>query len=131
MKFNKWTLGLVAIASIFCAGCGVLHVPKTVITGKIMGQPFELETPKDTDLRGLEIGVSSNSVLIKIESLSAVMNPTNIMATGAASSQLAAVQGANATSGINAAGNFVGTALAAYAEKMGMPKLTTTTTNTP
>ena len=95
-------------------GCGILHVPKTAISGRIMGQPFELETPKDTSLERLEITVSSNSVSIKIHALSAVMNPTNIVATGNASAQLTSAQGAAFEQGFNAAANLGAKIMAAY-----------------
>ena len=120
----------VVILLVLTAGCGILHVPKTTISGKIYNQPFEITSPKDTSLSKLEINVTTNGVTIKIDSLTSAMNPTNILATGAASAQLAAVQGANAQGSINAAGNFVGTALAAYMANMGAPKISSSTTTT-
>lgn len=134
MRKNSFITGILTVVFFglvggCLTGCGVLHVPKTAISGKIMGQPFELETPKDTSLEQLEITVTTNTVSIKIHALTAVMNPTNITATGNASAQLSAAQGAAFEQGINAGANVAAKILAAY---MGNPTTalkTSTATN--
>ncbi len=75
-------IGLMGLTALALAGC--VAVPKTKITGTIAGQPFSISSPKDSELRGLEVMAASNGVVtIKIESLSAKMNPDVISTTAA------------------------------------------------
>ena len=101
------TLGL-----IFLTG-GCVLVPKTTISGSIGGQPFSLTSPKDYQLSGFEIIASTNgSATIKIQSLSADMNPAVIHTTAAG--QSAIIQGvtqavqAGVQAGLSAAGAAAG-----------------------
>ncbi len=111
MKTIKRNLGLLmlALAGFALAGCAV--VPKTKITGAIAGQPFSLSSPKDSELKDLEVsvvqtGTNTTTAKIKIGSLSAKMNPDVISSQGAAN---AAVMNA-AASLVEKAGASLGAA---------------------
>jgi len=76
-------------------GCVGTMVPMTKITGSIAGQPFTLQSPKDSELTGLEISAegkdtfgTTNYVTIKVQSLKAKMNPDVITTTGDAQAKL-------------------------------------------
>lgn len=69
------------------------NVPHTTISGKIMGQPFAIQNPKDTVLDGLSINATTNTASISIAHLSTLMNPANTAATGEAGEKLVAAQG--------------------------------------
>lgn len=71
---------ILIIPLLVLTGCVV--VPKTIINGQINGQPFSISSPKDSTITGLLIIASSNSVSVKIESLSTRMNPDVITTTG-------------------------------------------------
>jgi hypothetical protein len=73
---------------LLLTGCLGSMVPMTKITGSIAGQPFTLQSPKDSELTGLEISAegkdtfgTTNNVTIKIQSLKASMNPAVITMT--------------------------------------------------
>ncbi len=75
----------IMLAAVVGVGlCGCVAVPKTKITGTIAGAPFEVVSPKDSDLAGLEISADTNgTVRIRVEKLSARMNPEVITTTAA------------------------------------------------
>lgn len=93
---------------ILLSGCVGSMVPMTKVTGSIAGQPFTLQSPKDSELTGLEISAegkdtfgTTNHVTIKIQSLKAKMNPEIITTTGDAQAKLisTAVQAGAAIAG--------------------------------
>jgi hypothetical protein len=105
----KKLLPLLLIAMTGCVGS---MVPRTKVTGSIAGQPFTLESPKDSELTGLEITSegkdtfgTTNRVTIKIQSLKARMNPEVITTTADGESKLisTAVQAGAAVAGQAAA----------------------------
>lgn len=70
-------------------GCMALSVPRTTVSGKIAGQPFSISSPKDSELNGLAITVTTNgNVSITITSLKATMDPAVIQMTGTAQAQI-------------------------------------------
>lgn len=80
---------------ILLSGCVGSMVPMTKITGSIAGQPFTLQSPKDSELTGLEISAegkdtfgTTNHVTLKIQSLKATMNPEVITTTADAQAKL-------------------------------------------
>ncbi len=78
-------------------------VPKTHIKGMIANQPIDIETPKDSTIVGLDISVETNgTVHVKIDSLTARMNPDVITMSGEAQVKL-----------MNAAGNIAAQGVAA------------------
>jgi len=98
-----------AVATTLVVGCGALgtlnsNTPHTTIVGKIAGQPFSIENPKDTILEGLEVSAGTNGTAsIKIQKLATVMNTANVTATGEAEAKIIQA-GANAfEQGLNAA----------------------------
>jgi hypothetical protein len=112
---------LISLALVSLVGCAAPNVndntPHTTITGKIAGQPFSIQNPKDTILDGLSVTASTNGTAsISIAHLSTVMNPTNINATGDAGEKIIAANGAAIVNGINAAASAA-SQLAAEAAK--------------
>lgn len=114
---------LLLIPIIVLTGCAAqLHTlnsntPHTTIKGNLGNQAFELENPKDTDVEGLEITVSTNGTAsIKIAKLTTIMNPTNIQATGNGMADVVREQGAATVNAINAAGNTAGAFVGAAAK---------------
>jgi hypothetical protein len=82
-----WAI-LALAAGILLPGCMALSVPRTVIRGEIAGQPFELVTPKDSELtdllievRGTDAWGGSNYTAVSIGGLRANMNPQVITTT--------------------------------------------------
>lgn len=67
---------------------GCMSVPTTHIKGAIAGQPFDIETPKDSTLAGLDISVATNAVHLHIDTLQARMNPDVITTTGDAQAKM-------------------------------------------
>jgi hypothetical protein len=86
---------LFLLLPLFLTGCVGSMVPMTKISGTISGQPFELQSPKDSELTGLEIVAQgkdtfggTNIVTVKIQSLKAKMSPEVITTTGDAQAKL-------------------------------------------
>jgi hypothetical protein len=103
---------LLFLLPLLLAGCVGSMVPMTKISGTIAGQPFTLQSPKDSELTGLEIIAegkdtfgNTNTVTLKIQSLKAKMNPDVITTTGDAQSKLisTSVQAGAAAAGQGAA----------------------------
>ena len=83
MKQIRNLLFPVALAYAAAHLTGCVAVPKTTITGSIAGQPFAISSPKDSTLNGLLITANTNGVSVKIDSLTAKMNPDIITTTAA------------------------------------------------
>lgn len=103
------------LALLALTGCVGTMVPVTRITGSIAGQPFTLQSPKDSELTGLEISAegkdtfgTTNYVTIKVQSLKAKMNPDVITTTGDAQAKLIT---AAAQAGAAIAGQVAGAAV--------------------
>ena len=133
MKLIIPLLAIVALTG--CAGFRTVNdnVPHTTIKGKVAGQPFELQNPKDTVLEGLEVTAGTNGAMIKIAKLTTVMNPANTTATGDAGEKLVNATG-NQIRGAIAEGIAAGAKIAAAAAGNPLPLLqpsSTTTTNQP
>lgn len=106
------TFNLFLLLPLCLTGCIGSMVPKTLVKGTIAGQPFELQSPKDSELTGLEITAqgkdtfgTTNTVTVKIQSLKATMNPAVITATADAEAKMisTAVQAGAAVAGQAAA----------------------------
>lgn len=81
----KLKLAFVAALALVMTGCVGKVVPQTKITGSIGGKPFAVVTPKDSDLEGFEVRAETNgTITVKLDKLTAKMNPENITNTGAA-----------------------------------------------
>jgi len=90
LLFNTLTATLLVA---MLTGCGTVrdNVPATCISGKIMGQPYNLEFPKDMTADKIEINVTTNgSVSVLIEKIAAKTNPETITMTGEAYSKMRA-----------------------------------------
>jgi hypothetical protein len=92
---------LLLIPLLCLCGCVASSVPKTVLSGSLGGQPFALQTPKDSELKNLMIEVrgsdtwgGSNYTAISIESLKANMNPAVITTTAEGQVQMIQAVGA-------------------------------------
>lgn len=96
-------------------GCVAQSVPMTRITGTIDGQPFTLNTPKDSKLTGLEITAQSggltNYCRIRVDALEAHMNPDVITTTGDAQAKLIKATGDATLQAIQAGGAMAGAAV--------------------
>ncbi len=80
---------LSAILCLPLCGCMNLMVPRTTIKGSIAGQPFLVSSPKDSTLQGLTVTADTNgAVSIKLQSLTATMNPEVITTTGDAQQKM-------------------------------------------
>lgn len=79
---------LLLLIPLVLTGCIGQTVPKTSISGTMLGQPYSLNCPKDVTITNLEITASSNMVSVKIQGLSSKMNPDIITTTGDAQSKL-------------------------------------------
>ena len=117
MKTLRLCAALAALSVV--TGCAGFHtvndnVPHTTIKGKVAGQPFELQNPKDTVLEGLEVTAGTNGAMIKIAKLTTVMNPANTIATGEAGDKLVKATGDSVVNGVNAGASIAAKALAAY-----------------
>lgn len=113
---NAILIGLL-FGAIALIGC--VQVPKTKISGKIGGQPFNLQTPKDTDLSGLDITAKTNGeTKIHIDLLKTRMNPDVVNQT--AEGQAKIVQATLAGTG-GIVGDAVKAALEAYLKSLGVP----------
>lgn len=108
-RIRRHYWGYVALLLLPLCGCMNLSIPRTTITGTINGQPFSLSSPKDSELQGLSITASSNSVCITVQSLKATMNPANIQMTGDAQAKIIT---AVASGVANAMGTAAGAAAA-------------------
>lgn len=96
----------IALLALALCGCSNLQVPRTHISGSIGGEPFDLSSPKDTELQGLNITRATNgTVSITISNLSAKMNPAIVQMSGDAF-----------VNGINAMGTQIINGLAAGAK---------------
>jgi hypothetical protein len=110
---KRFTLLAGLVLALTMTGCMSLSVPKTVISGNIAGQPFSITSPKDSELAGLAITVTTNgAVSIRIETLKATMNPAIISMTGDAQAKIisavaSGVAGALGTAGGAAAGSAI------------------------
>ncbi len=117
---------LVAAVAVVVSGCAAMrtvndNTPHTTITGKICGQPFSIENPKDTVLEGLEVMANTNgSASIRIARLSTVMNPMVVTETGVAGDKLVRAGGEMYERGLNATANAAGKVLAGAA---GVPSI--------
>jgi hypothetical protein len=107
---NKYTTILaLAVLSLVLTGCNSLdtlnaNTPHLSLSGKIAGQPFSLQNPKDTMIDGLNISVNTNGTAsISIQHLSTVMNPTNVVDTGNAEASIISANGVAIVNAINAA----------------------------
>lgn len=112
-------LVLVAVCLVMGSGCSTINdrVPKTTINGSISGQPFEISTPKDSDLQGLDIRSDTNGVVsVHIEKLAAKMNPENITNTGAAEAAIIQATADAVERGIKAGAAAAGAAIGAAAK---------------
>jgi len=113
MKKVVGVLGLFAVAATM-TGC--LFVPKSQITGEILGAPFKIKTPQNQNLQGLKIlaektGTNSAKVSVEIQSLTAVTDPSVVSATAAGQASLL-----TATAGlVQQSAALVGQAATAYA----------------
>lgn len=115
-----FTLAAAAALAPTLVGCAGFHtvndnVPHTTIKGKVAGQPFELQNPKDTVLEGLEVTAGTNGAMIKIAKLTTVMNPANTLATGEAGDKLVKATGDSVVNGVNAGASIAAKAFAAWA----------------
>lgn len=73
---------LCILPALALCGCMNLVIPKTVIKGTINGTPFAISSPKDSELRGLQITVNTNGdVSVVIDALTTKMNPEVITTT--------------------------------------------------
>jgi len=82
---------IAALLVAILTGCASVrdNVPATCISGKIMGQPYNLEFPKDMTADKIEINVTTNgSVSVLIEKISARQNTEAITMTGSAYKQM-------------------------------------------
>jgi hypothetical protein len=106
------TLISILTVGLLATGCSIRNsVPRTSIAGSIAGQPFTIDAPKNTDLKGLEIlAEADGSVIIKVESLITKMDPEVITTTGDAQVKMLQAAGELALKG-------VGTVAAAAAGK--------------
>lgn len=109
-------VGLIGLVGL--AGCSLnRQVPHTSISGKVGGQPFEISTPKDSDLSGLHVSAETNgTVRVDIEHLSATMNPTNVTATGTAEAQIISATAEAFAKGVQAGAAAAGAAFGAAAK---------------
>lgn len=119
MSKNLLILAALAALAPTLVGCAGFHtvndnVPHTTIKGKVAGQPFELQNPKDTVLEGLEVTAGTNGAMIKIAKLTTVMNPANTVATGEAGDKLVRATSDGVVNGFNAGANVAAKAFAAY-----------------
>lgn len=74
---------LISLTAIITLIVGCVAVPKTSINGTLGGQPFELSSPKDSELVGFELTAETNgSMRLKIDSLAVRMNPDVVSMTG-------------------------------------------------
>jgi len=102
-------------ALLLCTGCSSVrdNVPATCISGKIMGQPYNLEFPKDMTADKIQINVTTNgNVSVLIEKISARQNTEAITMTGDAYSKMRAADAqlvkTSLESGATAAGGVAG-----------------------
>lgn len=111
----KTLLNLILIALTGCSFAP--KVPSTEISGSLGKVVFKFKSPKDTTAEGLAITIGTNgAATLYVKSFSTILNPTNIIATGNASAQLADSVGNAIEKNISAAANAAG-ALSASAAK--------------
>ena len=123
MKKHLFLLAVVTALAPTLVGCAGFrtvndNVPHTTIKGKVAGQPFELQNPKDTVLEGLEVTAGTNGAMIRISKLTTVMNPANTVATGEAGDKIVRATSDGVVNGMNAGANIAAKFFAAY---MGNP----------
>ena len=112
-------LTALAVASTLIGGCAWCDTinhnnPHTSITGKVAGQEFNLESPKDTTVEDFSISVSTNgAVTLNIKHLKAVMNPTNTVDTANGMQAVVTAEGIAIVNSINAASDAMMKAAAA------------------
>jgi hypothetical protein len=116
---NLFICAALAVLAPTLVGCAGFHtvndnVPHTTIKGKVAGQPFELQNPKDTVLEGLEVTAGTNGAMIKIAKLTTVMNPASTTATGEAGEKLIRANSEGVVNAFNAGANLGSKVLAAY-----------------
>ena len=104
-------IGIISLCAVLLGGCSLLPspVPTTQIKGRIGGQEFSIENPKNTTLSNLSVTVGTNgAATLTIGTLNSVNDPTVI--SNAAAGQAAIVQatGNAIVSGINAAATGAG-----------------------
>lgn len=85
------TLAACAALTITITGCRVM-MPSTVISGTILGAPFQVKTPQDQDLTGLKIVADKATngtahVEVLLESAKAHTNPDAVAAVAAGQAQ--------------------------------------------
>ncbi len=117
MKFKALSLSIVTLAASLICGC--VFVPKTKIKGSVAGQPFNIVSPKDSDLKGLEITVQTNGTCtIKIDELKARMNPDVVGATADGQAKFAeSIMNGSA----KISGEVTDKAMKAFAAYLGVP----------
>jgi len=106
-------------AVITFTGCAAMksvndNTPHTTLTGKIAGQPFLIENPKDTALENLTVEATTNGTArIHIDKLTTATNPQVVAATGIAGEKLVEAGADAFERGMKAAGAAAGAALGA------------------
>lgn len=80
--------------------CGCL-VPYTTIKGSIAGQPFEVRSPKDSEITNLVITATSNgAVSVHIGGMKVRMNPDVISMSGEAYAKVTTAIASGVASGL-------------------------------
>lgn len=85
----KKTLITIAAGALL-AGCTLNNsFPKTSISGSLGGKPFSIQSPKDSDVTGLEITAATNGTIrIRVDRVSASLSASNIAAVADGQSKL-------------------------------------------
>ncbi len=110
----KTKLVTILSAALLFTGCSVfkVHVPNTTVSIQPKNGGIEVTSPKDGVLTGLDItftqSPSNSNYHVSVQSLSYILNPTNILATGSAQADLIRAHGEATVNVLNAAGNLAG-----------------------
>jgi hypothetical protein len=90
------------------SGCTMNQiVPKTTMKGTLLGQPYDMEFPKNAKVNGFKLMAKTNEVTVEIKSIETVMDPQVITTS---TDGIAKLISTSVAAGAEAAGKIAGAA---------------------